>query len=352
MAVATMRAARFTGAGRPLAVQEVPRPAPGPGEVLVRVGAAGVCGTELHFLDGLLTPARTPITLGHEVAGTVTETGPGADGALVGSDVAVHYLHPCRRCRACRTGAEHLCEAPTGFLAFVDDGGFAEYLTVPATAVVPLPTGLSPAQAAPLCCGATTALHARAVAGLAPGQSAAVVGCGGVGLALVQVLALAGVRTVAVSRDPARRDLAVELGAEAAVATGDVDGLRAATGGRGADAVFDTAGTAATMRDGVAGLARGGALVLIGYSADRLELHPLDLVVPELRVLTSVSNTHPELVEALDLAARGLLRAVVAETAPLEEVNRVLDDLRAGRLAGRAVLVPGQVTSGVSGGPA
>jgi len=341
MAGATMRAARFHGAGRPLAVEQVPRPDPAPGEVLVRVEAAGVCGTELHFLDGLLTPATTPITLGHEVVGVVAAAGDGADPALVGQRVAVHYLHPCRRCTWCRSGAEHLCAAPRGFLAFVSDGGFAEYVAVPDTAVAPVPAGLAPEQAAPLCCGAATALHARRAAGLQAGATAVVVGCGGVGLALVQVLALAGVRVLAVSRDPAKLRLAAGLGAEAALpAEGMAGAVRAGTGGRGADAVFDTAGTSATMRDGVAALAKGGALVLVGYGTDRLDLHPLDLVIPELRILTSVGNTHPELVEALDLAGRGLLRTVVAEVAPLDQANRVLDALRAGTVRGRAVLVP------------
>jgi len=341
MAGATMRAARFHGAGRPLVVEEVPRPDPAPGEVLVRIEAAGVCGTELHFLDGLLAPATTPITLGHEVVGVVAAAGDGADPALVGQRVAVHYLHPCRRCAWCRSGAEHLCAAPRGFLAFVSDGGFAEYVAVPDTAVAPVPAGLAPEQAAPLCCGAATALHARSAAGLPAGATAVVVGCGGVGLALVQVLALAGVRVLAVSRDPAKLTLAAGLGAEDTLpAEGMAAAVRARTGGRGADAAFDTAGTSVTMRDGVAALAKGGALVLVGYGTDRLDLHPLDLVVPELRILTSVGNTYPELVEALDLAARGLLRTVVAEVAPLGEANRVLEALRAGTVRGRAVLVP------------
>lgn len=343
-----MRAARFHGPNRPLVIEDVPEPVPGLGEVMVRVEAAGVCGTELHFLDGLLTPATAPITLGHEVAGTVAAIGPAAGRGTpvaVGERVAVHYFHPCRHCLPCRTGAEHLCDAPAGFLAFATDGGFAEYVRVPASAVTPLPEGLDARDAAPLCCSATTAIHARGVAALAPGQWAVVYGAGGVGLALVQVLALAGVRTIAVSRTPAKLTLAGDLGAEATVdATAGREAVAEAvlgvTRGRGADAVFETVATRETMATSLALLGKRGALVLVGYGFDPLELSPLALVVPEARVLTSVGNTYPELLEALDLAARGRLRPVVDRVVALDEVNTVLDDLRAGRVEGRAVLVP------------
>jgi propanol-preferring alcohol dehydrogenase len=256
-----VRAARFHAVDRPIRVEEVPRPEPGPGEVLVRVAAAGVCGTELHFLDGLLTPAKAPITLGHEVAGTVAATGPGVTGLTVGDRVAVHYLHACGRCRWCRTGRDHLCDAPLGFLAFVSDGGFAEHVVVPASALVGVPDGLSLTEAAPLCCGATTALHAAGVAGLGLGDTAVVYGCGGVGLALVQVLRLSGVRVVAVSRSAEKLRLAIELGADAAVDAGAGpvgEQIRDLTRGAGADAVFELVGTAATGTQSLAALGKAG----------------------------------------------------------------------------------------------
>lgn len=338
-----MRAVRFHGQSRPLELEEVDRPSPGRGEILVRVRAAGVCGTELHFLEGLLQPAKTPIVLGHEVAGTVVEAGEGAGRFGTSDRVAVHYLHPCRSCRECRSGREHLCEAPLGFLAFVTDGGFAEYVAVPETALAPVPDRLSFEEAAPLCCSTTTALHALRVSGLGVGTVAVVYGCGGVGMQLVQVLRLAGVRPLAVSRSAEKLALAEELGADAAIdasARQVAEEVKHLTAGRGADAVFELVGTRDTMPEALAALARGGALVFVGYSFDRLELNPLDMVVPETRILTSVGNTYLELVEALDLAARGRIRPVLHEAAPLDEADRVLEDLRGGRVAGRAVLVP------------
>lgn len=338
-----MRAVRFHGQGRPLSVEHVDRPSPGGGEVLVEVAAAGVCGTELHFLDGLLEPAKTPIVLGHEVAGRVAEVGEGVNRFVPGDRVAVHYFHPCGRCRECRSGSEHLCESPLGFLAFASDGGFAEYLTVPETALAPIPAELSFEAAAPLCCSTTTALHALHVSDLGMGDAAVVYGCGGVGLQLVQVLRLAGVRPIAVSRSPEKLALAEQLGADVVIdaSAGSVaEAVKRATGGRGADAVFELVGTRETMPQALASLARRGALVFVGYSFDRLDLNPLDMVVPETRILTSVGNTYLELVEALDLAARGRIRPVLHESASLDEAGRVLDELRRGQVVGRAVLIP------------
>jgi 2-desacetyl-2-hydroxyethyl bacteriochlorophyllide A dehydrogenase len=337
-----MRAVRFHGVGRSLAVEDVEAPRPGPRDVLIDVAAAGVCGTELHFLDGLLTPARTPITLGHEVAGVVTAVGDSVEHVDVGDRVAVHYLHACGRCRWCRVGDDHLCDAPLGFLAFATDGGFAEQIVVPASATVPVPEGLDLAAAAVLCCSGTTALHAVDMSGITAGATAVVYGTGGVGLALVQVLREAGARPIAVARNPERLALARELGAETTVngGTGDVAGaIREATGGAGADVVFELVGTRETSAAALASLGKRGTLVYVGYSFDRVEIDPLSLVVPEQRIVTSVGNRRSELVDALDLAARGRLATRVTEH-PLDDAARVLDDLRAGRVVGRAVLTP------------
>lgn len=335
-----MRAVRFHGPGELLTVDDVEAPVPGPGQVLIDVAAAGVCGTELHFLDGLLTPARTPITLGHEVAGTVSAVGDGVSEPAVGDRVAVHYFHSCGACARCEDGDDHLCDAPLGFLAFASDGGFAEQVVVPARSAVRVPDGLDLVDAAPLCCAGTTAVHAARVSATGPGDVAVVYGTGGVGLALVQVLQLAGARVLAVGRSEERLRLARELGAETVDATGDVAArVHELTGGRGADVVFELVGTAATGAVALACLGKKGAIVYIGYSFDEVPLSPLALVVPEQRILTSVGNRRSELVEALDLAASGRLRLPVV-TAPLSDAAAVLEDLRAGRVVGRAVLVP------------
>ncbi len=337
-----MRAVRLHVEDNRIQVEDVPRPQPGAGEVLIEVGAAGVCGTELHFMDGLLAPARSPMTLGHELAGVVAEVAEDVDDVSVGQRVAVHYFHACGACSRCRRGDDHLCDAPLGALAFATDGAFAEYVVVPATSVVPVPEGLSLVDAAPLCCSGTTALHAAGVAALEPGDAAVVYGVGGVGLALVQVLKLAGTRVIAVGRSSERLSVARDFGADVTIdaTAGEVAAaVREATGGAGADAVFELVGTAETSRNALASLGKGGALIYIGYSFDRVQIDPLSLVVPEQRILTSVGNRRSELVRALELGAAGQLRSVVT-TAPLEDAPQVLDDLRHGRIVGRAVLVP------------
>ena len=337
-----MRAVRFHGAGRPLTVEDVAAPRPGPGQVVVDVAAAGVCGTELHFLDGLLAPARTPITLGHEVAGVVSGVGEGVRDLAVGDRVAVHYFHACHECARCRAGDDHLCDAPLGFLAFVTDGGFAESVVVPASSAVPVPDNLDLVTAASLCCSATTALHATDVAGVGEGTTAVVYGVGGVGLALVQVLREAGARVIGVARGEERLALAREVGAHATVnaATEDVPAaVRELTGGAGADVVFELVGTKETGAAALASLGKAGTLVYIGYGFDRIEIDPLSLVVPEQRIVTSVGNRRSELVRALDLAAGGTLRTSIVERR-LEDAPQVLEELRAGGIVGRAVLTP------------
>jgi len=276
-----MLAARLHAAGRPLSLDDVPVPVPGPDEVRVRVRAAGVCGTELHFVDGLYAPSRVPMTLGHEAAGTVDAVGSQVRGWTVGDRAAVYYYLFCGGCRWCLVGRQNLCLAPRGVLAFAADGAFAEYVVVPARCLVRLPEQLAFEQAAPLCCAGTTAVHALADADVTPGEVVVVMGAGGVGLPTVQEARRRGAVVVAVSRNPDRRAAALTAGAVAAVAPQDLAVVSELSGGQGADAVLELAGTTATLELAVGVLGRRGRLVLVGYSADTLTVSPLSLVVAE-----------------------------------------------------------------------
>jgi len=336
-----MLAARFVAAGQPLSLDEVPLPEPGPDEVRVRVRAAGVCGTELHFTEGLYAPSRVPMTLGHEAAGVVDAVGEEVHGWAQGQRVVVYYYLFCGACRWCLLGRQNLCLAPRGVLAFAADGAFAEYVVVPARCLVALPDHVPFAQAAPLCCAGTTALHALNVAEVAPGELVVVLGAGGVGLTTVQEARRRGALVVAVSRDPARRAAARAAGAEIAVDPGELEAAVAdRSHGQGADVVVELAGVAATLQLATSVLGRRGRLVLVGYSSDTLTVSPLALVVAEQRILASVGNTYAELVAAVALAAGGQLTPPVAATLPLTEVNAALDQLRAGTVTGRLVLQP------------
>ncbi len=339
-----MKAARFYKPGEDLHVEEVETPKAGPGEAVVRVRAAGVCGTELHFLDGLLPAGKTPLVLGHEVAGEVVEINGAESDFDVGDRVVLYYYSPCHVCYNCRRAAENLCDDLKGQLGFLSDGGYAQFVRIAVDSLVRLPEHLSFEEAAPLCCAATTAIHAvRNIAQVRFGETVVVYGAGGVGLMLVQIARLAGARVAAISRNPARRSKAAELGAEVTIdpeSDDVVSRVRDFTNDRGADAVFELAGVTKTMNDSVEMLAKRGRLVFIGYSTDNLEVSPIRLVIGEVNVTASVGNTKEELIEAVRLAADGRIRSVVHEVLPLAEVNRALEMVRRGEVVGRLVLAP------------
>jgi propanol-preferring alcohol dehydrogenase len=338
-----MRAVRYHGPKKPLRLEDVPNPSPGPGDVLVRVTAAGLCHTELHFLSGLLDLGIAPLTLGHEIVGRIERVGAGVAPERAGERVIVYYYVGCGVCAHCLAGDENLCGAVRAEHGFVTDGGFAEYVVAPARNAVPLPAGVSDAEAAPIGCGVTTAVHAARLAGVGLGDWVVVYGIGAVGFGLVQVARLRGARVIAVGRSPAKLERARELGAEATVRAGAEDvaaRVRELTGGRGADAVFELVATRETMEASVKSLAKRGRLVFVGYSEDSFQVHPIQLVVGEQVVTASVGNTLAELRQAVDLVATGRVRTVVDRTLPLARFQEAVDALSAGKLVGRAVLTP------------
>lgn len=339
-----MKAVRYHGPGQPFRLEEMDRREPGTEEVLVRVTAAGMCHTELHFKSGLLDLGVAPITMGHEVAGTIEAVGSGVSPDRAGERVIVYYYLGCGECAYCRTGDEHLCPNLRAEYGFISDGGYAEYVTVPARNAVPLPDNISDVEAAPIGCGVTTAVHAAKIAEPEVGEWVVVYGVGGVGYGLVQLLRAKGVRTIAVGRSPAKLEKALDLGAEVSVNAADepvAERIREVTGGAGADVVFECVGTEETMRESSVALGRCGRLVFVGYSPDSFTVHPIQLVVFEQKVMGSVGATLSDLYEAVDLVTRGVVRTVVDRTLPLEQFEAGLTALENGELVGRAVLVPG-----------
>lgn len=340
----SMSAVRYHGPGEPFRLEEVPRPEPDPGQVRVRVGAAGVCHTELHFESGVLDLGVAPVTMGHEIAGTVDAVGEGVDEREEGDRVVLYYYDGCGDCRWCRRGEENLCGRPEHQYGFVSDGGYAEHVCVPERNAVPIPDGLSFEEAAPLACSATTGIHACNVAGLSGGEAAVVYGVGAVGFGLIQVADLRGARVLGVGRTGAKLDRALELGADRVVDPTEVDdpagAVRAWTDGEGADAVFELVGTEATMGPATDMLSKKGRLVFVGYSEDAYTVHPVQLVVGEAEVTGSVGNTREELEEAVRLAADGRLESTVDRTLPLEQWEEALDAVREGDAVGRMVLRP------------
>ncbi len=338
-----MKAVRYHGPRRPFELDEVARPEAGPGEVLVRVAAAGMCHTELHFESGLLDLGVAPVTMGHEIAGTVEAVGAGVGNRRVGDRVLLYYYAGCGECEWCRRGEENLCGALKAELGFFNDGGYAEYVVVPERNAVPLPDHVSLEEAAPIGCGVTTAIHACSLAGVSEGDVVAVYGVGAVGYGLIQVARLRGARVLAIGRNPAKLERARSLGGEPIAAAPGVDvaaAVRKATGGRGADVVFELVATNETMAASIAMLAKRGRLVFIGYSEDALTVHPIQLVITEARVMGSVGNTLEELKEAVRLVAEGKVSVTVDRVLPLASWAEGLDALRRGEVVGRVVLRP------------
>jgi propanol-preferring alcohol dehydrogenase len=343
-----MRALRLVDWKHDAELSEVDEPEPGPGEVLVRIGGAGACHSDLHlmrdFEPGVL-PWDVPFTLGHENAGWVEGTGPGVDGLEVGLPVAIYGPWGCGRCARCLQGMENYCDralaAAGGGLGF--DGGMAKRMVVPhARYLVPLAT-LTPVEAAPLTDAGLTPYHAikRSLPLLGPGAFVVVIGAGGLGHMATQLLAACTPSTiVAVDRNVDALAMAQHVGAHHCVAAGPdaQNQIEEVTKGHGADVVLDLVGSDETLALGCAVTRVLGHLTLIGIAGGTL---PFSFFSPkyEVSVATTYWGTLPELVEVIALAERGLIRAEVREWS-LEKAMEAYDAMAAGDLHGRAVVVP------------
>jgi NAD+-dependent secondary alcohol dehydrogenase Adh1 len=340
-----VRAALLGEYHRPLELVERPEPEPrGTRDVVVRVGGAGVCATDLHAIDGLMEPAglRPPVVLGHENAGWVHAVGDDVTAAAVGDAVLVYPAYTCGLCVPCRRGLDMLCERH-GFTGLTRDGGFADFVLVDERSLIPLPPGVEPVAIAPHADAGVTAYHAvqRLRERLVPGTTAVVIGVGGVGHIALQLLRVLGASAVvAIDTDERRRRLAAELGADEVLGEQDgvADAVREATNGAGADVVLDFVGTDETHASGLAMLARRGLYSTVGYGGT-ISTPSVPLVTGEATIAGNLVGNWIDLWELLQLHARGAIE-LRTETHRLDEVNDVLDRLRGGDVTGRAVLVP------------
>ncbi len=346
----TMQAFQLVAWQQAPELREVPVPQPGPGEVLVKVGGAGACHSDLHLMEwepGLL-PFDPPFTLGHENAGWVEQLGAGVRGVRVGDPVLVYGPWGCGRCVPCRRSSENYCEhaAEIGTMGggLGLDGGMAEYLLVPASRLL-LPLGdLDPREAAPLTDAALTPYHAikRSLHKLTPGSHAVVIGAGGLGHMAIQLLsAIAPARVVAVDLADDKLELARDVGAQATVRADAEDAVaqvREATRGRGAELVLDLVGSDETLALAAQAGRSEGDLALVGIAGGT---YPLSFFSQpyELSVSTTYWGSAIELMEIVALASAGKIRAHV-ERFPLERVGEAYDRLRRGEVEGRAVICP------------
>jgi len=331
-----MKAAVFHGPNRPLEIAEVPDPRPARGEVLVRVAGCGLCHTDLHYIDhGVKTFKPPPLILGHEAAGVVAELGPGVTGRAVGDRVLIPSVLGCGQCDYCRQGRENLCSQMV-MLGNNIDGGYAELVVVPAKDLLLVPKELPLERACVIADALSTPFHAvRRRAKVRLGESVVVVGCGGVGLNVVQCAAAAGGRVIALDLNDARLDLAKRLGAWAVINTTGMDRvdkkIRELTDG-GADVAIEAIGSPATIELAFGLLRRGGRLCVIGYSQEPVSLSAARLMYYELEIVGSLGCGAGEYREILSLVAAGRLQLepIVSGTIPLADINEGLDRLRRG----------------------
>lgn len=330
--------------GGEVRVEETAQPAPD-GWALVESRAAGVCGTELHFVDGMIPPPGYPFQLGHESAGVVLEA-PEGSAVGPGDRVAIYNFVGCGRCAPCRTGRESLCRNPVGQLGFSLPGSFADVVRAPAENLVPLPESVSFEAAAVLSCSGMSVVHACRLAQVGLGDVVVVNGIGGVGLMALQVAAAAGARVLAVADAQEKGDLARELGASDAVVLEGGRGydtlperVKELTGGAGATHYIELVGTSETYLAGIRSLGPGGKVVIIGYTDQHLDVHPIELILSEIQVVTSVAASRRDLETAIELAAAGRLQVTVDTRYPLDEIGTAIERLKARQVRGRNVLV-------------
>jgi 6-hydroxycyclohex-1-ene-1-carbonyl-CoA dehydrogenase len=340
-----MKAAVFYGPDQPLKVEEVPDPAPAPGEVLVKVAGCGVCHTDLHYIDhGVPTFKQPPLILGHETSGTIAGIGSGVGGWQEGDRVLLPAVYGCGQCAMCRTGRENVCERMVMFGNNVD-GGYAEYVVAPAKDVLALPGEIPLVAGAIIADAVTTPYHAVVNRGkVKPGDRVVVFGCGGIGLNVVQIAAALGASVIAVDIIDEKLHWAQRLGAEQTLNSTNYERIdkeiRKLTGG-GADVGFEAIGNPVTQKQTFASLRTGGRFVMVGYSAEKMSLDAGRVMYREMEIIGSLGCRAVDYPRVLDLARQGKIKVeeLVTATYPLDDINDAFDGLRRGEGI-RSVVVP------------
>jgi NAD+-dependent secondary alcohol dehydrogenase Adh1 len=342
-----MIAARLHRYHDPLTVESVAEPEiTGPHDVIVRVGGAGLCRTDLHIQEGQWAEksgVELPYTLGHENAGWVHAIGSDVTNVEVGDTVILHPLVTCGLCRACRAGDDVHCENSL-FPGISVDGGFADLLKTGARSVVKLDTSLEPKDVAALADAGLTAIHAvkKAADILHPGTRAVVIGAGGLGHIGIQCLkAMTPAEIIVVDPSEKARALAGEIGADTTVpADGkQVDTVLEMTDGKGAEAIIDFVGEKGAIEDGVAMLQNAGSYFVIGYG-ENINVPTIDIISREINFIGNLVGSYNDLADLMTLTAQGKV-ALHTSTYPLDAVNDAMADLDQGRLQGRGILIAG-----------
>jgi D-arabinose 1-dehydrogenase-like Zn-dependent alcohol dehydrogenase len=333
------------GAADYLAVQSVPDPHPGPGEVLLRVRACGVCYHDVINRRGSLPRTSVPAILGHEVAGEVIEVGPGVETWKVGDRAATLQRLSCGTCPSCLSGRKSLCKRDNRFFGEELAGGYATKMVAPINGIGHVPAGIPWEVAATVCCTAGTAVHVLRTRGrVQPGETVLVTGAsGGVGLQTVQLARLDGAHVIAVTSSATKVDALRNAGAHEVVVAPTLDfagKVRKLTGGEGVNVAVEIVGSA-TFAQTLKAMAPGGRVVVVGnLESGTIDLNPGLVIVKELEILGAYATTQEELETALQLTSQGLLTPFVTEVLPLRDAASAHVRLENRKVAGRLVLSP------------
>ncbi len=341
-----MRAVQLVKIGENLENMEVPKPEPKSGEVIVKIKAAGICHSDVHYRDGISSVDYLPITLGHEVAGEIEEIGNNVSDFKVGDRVCLNYMVTCGKCRYCIQGTEQFC-VEGKMIGKNIDGGYAEYIKVPPRGLFQLPQSISYEHAAVMMCSSSTSLHALRKTRFKEGENIAIFGLGGLGISALQLAKALGARDIyAVDIDSKKLETAMEMGAIPINAKDDEPAAKIMelTSNDGVDVALELIGLPITMNQGVRSLARFGRLGIAGITIDKFGIDSYQVIGREKEIIGVSDHLLSEIPVILDLADQGKLdlNKVVTKTVPLKakNINEIHSQLKEFKADFRTVIVP------------
>ncbi len=358
-----MKAARIVEPNKPLEVSELETPKPSGNEVIVKVKAAGVCHSDLHLWEGGYDMGdgtflkvtdrgvKYPVIPGHEIAGTVSDVGNDVKGVSVGDDVLVYPWIGEGECPACKAGNENLCDAPKSIGLF-QDGGYAENVKVPHYKYLAKISGLDLDAATSLACSGLTAYNAVKKANANSPEYLVIIGAGGLGLMAIQLAkAITKAKIICVDMDDKKFETAKKMGADFVVNTNVIGSISTGTGGpvekiisicngKGADSVIDFVNAPQTVKTALAVLRKRGNLVLVGLFGGSINLSLVTIPLKSLTIQGAYTGNYNDMIELIDLAKKGVIKPVISKRYSIDEANEALENLKARKIIGRAVINP------------
>lgn len=358
-----MKAARIVEPEKPLEISEVESPKPQGNEVIVKVKAAGVCHSDLHLWEGGYDMGdgtflkvtdrgvKYPVTPGHEIVGTVSEIGPEVKGVSIGDIVLVYPWLGCGECPTCKAGNENLCETPKSIGLF-QDGGYAESVKIPHYKYLADISGLDTDGATSLACAGLTAYTAVKKANANLPEFIVIIGTGGLGLMGIQIAkAITKAKVICVDLDDKKLEIAKEMGADFVVNSNVIGSVTTGSGnaaqkiislcnGKGADSVIDFVNAPQTAKMGLAVLRKRGNLILVGLFGGSLDISLVTIPLKAITIQGAYTGNYDDMVELIDLAKKGTINPKITKTYSLEEANTALENLKARKISGRAVINP------------